>query len=214
MPDEITLHDLDQALVELDDEAAVDLTGRLLRRLVEPVDILTTCEKALTTIGERYAEGEYFISGLIMAGEVMSRITELVTPHLVTPRARVRRGRALIGTVEGDIHDLGKNIAGALLSAHGFTVLDLGVDVPSSDFVKESLKFKPDVVGLSALLTICFPALQTTIAALRKIRGSKSRPVILISGAQVTGEHLRLYKADLQARTAFDTVRLCEQVTP
>ncbi len=212
MSDEMTLNDLRQALVDLCDDDAVDLTRRLLSQGAAPVDILTTCEKALATIGERYAEGEYFISGLIMAGEVMSRITALVTPHLVAPEALVRRGRVLIGTIEGDIHDLGKNIAGALLSAYGFTVLDLGVDVPSADFVKECRKFKPDAVGLSVLLTTCFPALQKTIAALAKMRGGRSRPAILISGAQVTEEHLRLYNADLQAATAFDTVRLCEKV--
>ena len=212
MAEVITLADLNQALVELDDAVAVELTGLLLERGTEPVDILTTCEQGLTAIGEKYAEGEYFISGLIMAGEMMSRITELVTPHLVTTEPRPVRGRVLIGTVEGDIHDLGKNIAGALLSAHGFSVHDLGVDVPAADFVKASRQYKPDIVGLSALLNSCFPALHQTVKGMRKHRGARAKPSIIISGALVTEEHRRLYEADYQAETAFDTVRICERI--
>lgn len=211
MTDDLFLRNLSQALADLDDAQALELTRTLLDRGTEPVDILTTCEKALAAIGERYAAGEYFISGLIMAGEIMTGVTELVTPHLATPEARVLRGRVLIGTIEGDIHDLGKNIAGALLSAHGFKVMDLGVDVPAADFVRECRKFKPDIVGLSALLGTCFGSLQKTVAGLRKMRGVKTKPVILISGAQITEEHRALYHADLQADTAFDTVRLCEE---
>ena len=212
MADGISLMDLNQALTELDDAGAVELTRILLDRGAEPVEILTTCEKGLTSIGEKYAEGEYYISGLIMAGEMMSRITELVTPHLVSPGARPIRGRVLIGTVEGDIHDLGKNIAGALLSAHGFSVRDLGVDVPAADFVQECRRYKPDVVGLSALLVGCFPALGQTVKGLKKFRGTKVKPSILISGAMVTEELRGQYGADFQAETAFDTVRICDQI--
>ncbi len=209
---QITLQNLSRALVDLDDAGAVDLTCALLERRVAPVDILTTCEGALTAIGEKYADGEYFISGLIMAGEIMSRITELVTPRLVDPEARPLRGRILIGTVEGDIHDLGKNIAGALLSAYGFKVRDLGVDVSTEEFVRECREFAPDIVGLSALLSSCYPALERTVAGLKVFRGEAPTPAIFISGAQITDEHRRQYGADFQVDTAFDTVRLCEKI--
>ena len=213
MSDDITLENLSRALVELDDAAAVDLTRRLLERRIEPVDILTTCERALTFIGEKYAAGEYYIAGLIMAGEVMSHVAELVTPHLrVDPEGGPGRGRVLIGTIEGDIHDLGKNIAGALLSAHGFKVRDLGVDVSLTDFVRECRKFKPDIVGLSALLGTCYPSLQKTIAGLKTFRRERDKPAIFISGAQITDEHRKKYGADYYADTAVDTVQLCKRI--
>ena len=212
MNDDRNLQRLGEVLIDLDEGAVADLTRDLLSREVEPVEILTTCEQALAAIGEKYEAGEYFISGLIMAGEMMSRITELLTPYLVTPEAHILRGRILIGTIEGDIHDLGKNIAGALLSAHGFQVLDLGVDVPAADFVKEARHFKPEIIGLSALLGSCFPALSQTISRLKEMRGADKVPAIFISGAQITDDHRKMYGADFQAANAFDTVRLCERI--
>lgn len=210
--DDICLDGLSRALIELRDTDAVDLTRTLLDKRVEPVDILTTCEQALATIGEKYEDGEYFISGLIMAGDMMSRITEVVTPLLTFPEARKYRGRVLIGTVEGDIHDLGKNIAGVLLSAYGFVVRDLGVDVPADDFVHACREFAPDIVGLSALLTNCLPALHKTVIRIKEFRGGLPGPAIIISGAQIAEEHRRIYGADYQADTAFDTVRICEKI--
>jgi len=213
MSDDITLEGLSQALIELDDARAVDLTRRLMEEKIEPVDILTTCERALTAIGEKYATGEYYISGLIMAGEMMSRIADLVTPHLkIDTEGSIVRGRILIGTIEGDIHDLGKNIAGALLSAHGFQVRDLGVDVSLADFVRECRKFKPDIVGLSALLGTCYPSLQKTVAGLKDFRRDRGKPAIFISGAQITDEHRKKYGADYYADTAVDTVQLCKKI--
>lgn len=211
--DDICLNGLNRALIELRDTDAVELTRFLLEKRVETVDILTACEQALTTIGEKYENGEYFISGLIMAGDMVSRITELVTPLLTFPEARKCRGRVLIGTVEGDIHDLGKNIAGVLLSAHGFVVKDLGVDVPADDFVLACREFAPDIVGLSALLTNCLPNVHKAVIRIKDYRGGFPGPAIVISGAQITEEHRRIYGADYQADTAFDTVRICEKIT-
>lgn len=212
MNNQLILEELGRAVVSLADDQAADLTRDLLDLGVKPVDILTTCEQALTAIGEKYAAGEYFISGLIMAGDMMSRITQLVTPHLAEPDVRPVRGRVLVGTVEGDIHDLGKNIAGSLLRAHGFEVLDLGSDVGAAEFVRKCLSFKPDVVGLSAMLSNCYPSLGRIVAAIKESRGSGKKPPVFISGAQITEEHRCLYGADYQVDTAFDTVRLCEKV--
>ena len=208
------LNALSAVLLELDDLETEKITRSLLAEGVEPVEILTVCEQALAAIGEKYATGEYFISGLIMAGEIMTRITELITPHLPegAPSA-LPHGRVLIGTIEGDIHDLGKNIAGALLSAHGFEVRDLGVDVPADDFITECRRFKPDIIGLSALLSSRFPTLGETVEALKKQRGGKSKPAIFISGGQLTESHRALYGADYFVGDAYDTVKLCEELS-
>ncbi len=214
MPKKNTLENLSRALVALNDASCVAITSELLGQGVEPVEILTCCENALTTIGEKYAAGEYYIAGLIMAGELMSRITDVVMPHMPHSQTRGSRGRVLIGTVQGDIHGLGKNIAGALLSAHGFEVKDLGVDVPLDDFVKGCESFQPDAVGLSVLLTTCFGALAEIVAGLRGLRGSRARPYIFISGAQIRDEHCQRFNADFSVITAFDAVHLCERLLP
>lgn len=206
------LEDLIYNLVELNVSQTVDITHQLNEQNIQPVDILTACESALVEIGDRYESGEYFISGLIMAGEIMNRVIGLVAPRMAVTAVTVPRGRVIIGTVKGDIHGLGKNIAGALLSAYGFEVNDLGVDVPIVEFVEACQNSQPDIVGMSVLLTSCYPNLGETIAALRELRASSTLPAIFISGAQVTVEHQKIYKADYYVKTAFDTVRLCEQI--
>ncbi|MGL4209572.1 MAG: cobalamin B12-binding domain-containing protein, partial [Candidatus Adiutrix sp.] len=209
----ITLNQLNRALVDLDDTKSLEMAAALLASGLAPSDIMTACEKSLTEIGDKYAAGEYFISGLIMAGELMNRIIEMVTPRLLQGVAPNRQtGRVLVGTVAGDIHDLGKNIAGALLSAYGFNVRDLGVDVPTADFLEECRDFNPDIVGLSVLLSTCYPALEKTIGAISGPMGQTKKPVIFISGATVTKKIALRYGADYYAETAFDTVRLCQKL--
>ena len=174
---------------------------------------LTACEKGLVVIGDGYGSGENFIAGLIMAGEIRNRVIDLVAPRMASNPAAILRGKVLFGTVKGDIHGLGKNIAGALLAAYGFEVKDLGVDVPVEEFVQAVREMKPDIVGLSVLLTSCYSNLGDTIAALREERSDSERPIIFISGAQITKDHQKLYQADYHVETAFDTVRLCEQIS-
>jgi methanogenic corrinoid protein MtbC1 len=197
---------------ELKVKEAISATQKLNDLGVAPKEIMTACEVALTSIGERYANGEYFIAGLIMAGEVVSRVLDLLTPRLATDMVGARRAKVLIGTVKGDIHGLGKNIAGALLTAYGFDVRDLGVDVPCSEFVTHFREFQPDIVGLSVLLTSCFSSLGETIAALSREKNSSGKPSIFISGGQLNEELLSIFGADYYVQTAFDTVKLCERL--
>lgn len=206
------MDELIQALVDLEVQKTLNITRELNEQYVDPIDIMSACERAMTEIGERYASGEYFIAGLIMAGEIMNRVINLVAPRMASNVVNMLRGRVIIGTVKGDIHGIGKNIAGALLAAYGFEVKDLGVDVPIEDFVTACREFKPEIIGLSVLLTSCYPNLGETIQALRQERGEAEKPFILISGAQITAQHKKLFKADYQVESAFDTVRLCEQI--
>lgn len=211
--EEATLEELTRALVDLEIPGTVNIAKRLNELNTDPVDMMTACEKALVEIGEKYASGEYFIAGLIMAGEIMNRVIDLVAPRMASNVATMLRAKVLIGTVKGDIHGLGKNIAGALLSAYGFEVRDLGVDVPVDEFIKAVQEMEPDIVGLSVLLTSCYINLGDTIDALRELRGESNWPAILISGAQITRNHQKFYKADYHAETAFDTIKLCEQIS-
>lgn len=200
------------AVEELKVKEATEATRRLNEMGVEPKVIMAYCETALTRIGERYAAGEYFIAGLIMAGEVFNRVLDLVTPRWATEKIGLRRARVIIGTVKGDIHGLGKNIAGALLSAYGFEVNDLGVDVPAADFVSQAAAFQPDAVGLSVLLTSCFASLGDTVRALLEARGDAEKPFIFISGGLLNADLVDSFGADFYVQTAFDTVRLCERL--
>jgi methanogenic corrinoid protein MtbC1 len=209
---EALLQNLTTAVEELKVREAIEATSRLNDLGVEPKVIMGSCETALTRIGERYATGEYFIAGLIMAGEVFNRVLNLVTPRWATEKMGLARAKILIGTVKGDIHGLGKNIAGALLSAYGFEVNDLGVDVPTSEFVKQADAFRPDVIGLSVLLTSCFPSLADTVSALSGGRSVPDRPWIFISGGQLSSGLTAEFGADFFVETAFDTVRLCERL--
>jgi 5-methyltetrahydrofolate--homocysteine methyltransferase len=147
-----------------------------------------------------------------MAGEIMNRVIKKVAPRMIPKEASYIRGRVLIGTVSGDIHGLGKNIAGALLSAHGFVVKDLGVDVPCGDFVEAVKTFQPDIVGLSVLLTSCFSNMKEIIDAIKLERNEKVKPIIFISGAQVSTHLKNFFAADYMVDTAFGTVKLCESI--
>lgn len=209
---EAELARLSSAVEDLLVQEAVEATRALNDLGVEPKVIMASCETALARIGERYASGEYFIAGLIMAGEVFNRVLDLVTPRWATDKVGLRRARILIGTVKGDIHGLGKNIAGALLSAYGFEVSDLGVDVPASEFVNQMASFQPDAIGLSVLLTSCFRSVEDTVSALLAARGASERPFIFVSGGQINEELTGVFGADFFVQTAFDTVRLCERL--
>ncbi|MDR1164641.1 MAG: cobalamin-dependent protein [Deltaproteobacteria bacterium] len=210
--DNLGLVNLIQSLISLEIGNSLDITQKLNEKDMAPKYILTACEAAMIEINELYDSGEYFIASLIMAGEIMNRVIKLISPRMLSRARNYFKGRVAIGTVRGEIHGLGKNIAGALLAAYGFEVRDLGVDVSERDFVECAKDWKPDVIGLSVLLTSCFHSLEETIVALRDLRGAEIVPYIFISGAQVTPALKDFYQADFYAGTVFDTVRLCEKL--
>jgi methanogenic corrinoid protein MtbC1 len=177
-----------------------------------PKCILTACEAAMVEISDLYDTGEYFIAALIMAGEIMNRVIKLVSPRMPDKLQNRYKGKVLIGTVQGEVHCLGKNIAGALLAANGFEVRDLGVDVGTDEFLESVREWKPDVVGLSVLLTCCFHSMEETVRAILLERGDTPTPYILISGAQVNNAIKDCFHADFYAATVFDTVRICESL--
>jgi len=154
------------ALSDLDEAKTIELTKKRVEAGEDPFAILEDVRKATDIIGKRFEEGRYFVSDLIMAGEILKQIMDIVKP-LIGEKAGEKKGKVVIGTVEGDVHDIGKSIVIALLEAEGFEVVDLGVDQPPEAFVEAVKQHNPDVVGLSGLLTEAIESMKKTVEARR-----------------------------------------------
>ena len=208
-----TREKLIKLIADLDEDAVLKLARQRIAAGEDPLDIIEDCNAGMRLVGERYEQGEFYVSGLIMSGEIFREVVELVQPLLEQRAANETSGRVLLGPVRGDIHAIGKNMVGMLLACHGFTVVDLGVDVPPADFAARAIEVKPDVVGLSGLITASFEAMKETVAELRA--GSAvnhwSFP-ILIGGGMIDEQVCRYVGADHWVANAMDGVRLCQRL--
>ena len=161
---------------------------------------------AMDEVGRRFEAGEYFVPELLLAGRAMKGVLTLVRP-LLAGGETASAGTVVIGTVQGDLHDIGKNLVSALLEGGGFQVRDLGVDVPAARFVDAVNRYSPDIVALSALLTITLPSMRTTVEALDRA-GVRNRVRVMVGGAPVTREYADQIGADGYSESAFGAVRL------
>jgi methanogenic corrinoid protein MtbC1 len=202
-----------EGLAELEEEKVLALVQERLASGADPLDIIRDCQAGMRRVGERYAAGKYYLSGLIMSGEIFREVVELAQPALEQGRSDETFGRVVLGTVQGDIHDIGKNMFAMLLSCYGFSVIDLGVDVPLDDFATRAIAARPDIVGLSGLLTISVDAMRDTVAALRReaARAGLTFP-ILIGGSQLDETIFRYVGADYWSTEAMDGVRICQRL--
>lgn len=219
MPGEIeeplapAMEELATLVAELREPEALSLVERHLAAGVSPGEILAACQKGMRLVGTRHEEGHYFIAGLIMAGEIMRQAVELIKPAMITLRASTNAGRVLLGTIAGDIHDIGKNLFRDLLECHGFTVLDLGVDVPPAEFLRAGAGFEPHLVAVSVLVTDSFPRLRELIESYEDLALQKARrPLTLIGGGQVDDIVYRTCGSDYWAPDAFTGVKLCQRL--
>lgn len=199
-----------QALVEMDEAGALKEAKALLVGGCDPVKILEACTTAMEAVGKRFESGEYFLPHLMMAGEMLKQVSDAVKPLLKEEQTAAEKGKVLIGTVKGDIHDIGKNIVTFLLEANGFEVRDIGVDQTPASFVEAVLEFKPAVVGLSGLLTLAYDAMKETIQALQDA-GLRDRIKIMIGGGQMSDKVKEYTGADAYGPDAMAGVRLCKQ---
>lgn len=163
--------------------------------------------KGMELVGEKYENGEYFLPELIMAGETMKEGMKILEPYLKGGEVK-RMGKVVIGTVKGDLHDIGKSIVITLLNAAGFDVVDLGVDVPPEKFVEAVKNNNPDIVGMSALLTTTMIEMKNVIEALKEA-GLRDKVKIIIGGAPITQEYAEKIGADAAARDAMEGVSIC-----
>jgi len=164
--------------------------------------------KGMEIVGEKYENGEYFLAELIMAGETMKEGLKVLEPYLKSGEVK-RAGRIVIGTVKGDLHDIGKNVVVTLLNAAGFEVIDLGVDVPPEKFVEAVKQNNPGIVGMSALLTTTMIEMENVIKALKEA-GLRDKVKIIIGGAPITQEYAEKIGADAAAQDAVEGVNICK----
>ncbi len=201
------------AIINLEDKQVITLTKRSVEVGVDPVETIEEgLSKGLRTIGEQYAKGEAFLPQLMVSAEIMKQAIKLLEPELLA-RRRVKKalGRVLIGTAEGDIHDIGKNIVGTMLEIEGFDVVDLGKDVPTSVFVKKAKELRPDILGVSALMTTTL-AKQRDVARALESAGLRKRVKLIVGGAAVTRGWAKEIKADGYAEDALKAVAVCKRL--
>lgn len=202
--------ELVNAIADMREEEALRLVKQMVESGTEPMAILDAAREAMSIVGQRYDAGLYFLPELILAGEMMNQITAIVKPELAKLPEVKRLGKVVIGTVEGDIHDIGKNIVSFMLDVNGFEVLDLGVDVSPQKFVEAIRDFQPQVVGLSGFLTLAFDTMKETVEAI-KTAGLRDKVKIMIGGGQVSEEVSKYAGADAYGKDAMAGVTLAKK---
>jgi len=195
-------------LADLKEEEVLALTKKRLASKEDPLKIMEDARKGMEIVGKRFAGGEYFLPELVFSGELLTQVTNIVKPHLTGSGAKVKKiGKVVIGTVAGDIHDIGLNIVEFMLDVNGYEVTNLGVDVPVQKFVDAVKETKAPVLGLSGFLTPAFDAMKETVEALDKA-GLRKNLKIMIGGGQMDDEVRKYAKADAFGKDAMAAVTL------
>ena len=200
---------LKEAVIELREEDALRIAEEELKGGTDPLEIVTACREAMDVIGQRFADGEAFIPELIMAGEIMTGITAKLKPYLKADAGGEKLGTVVMCTVQGDIHDIGKDIVVTMLDIAGFNVIDLGVDVAVAKVVETVRDTNAQVVGLSGLLTVAFDSMKATVAALDEA-GLHGQVKIMLGGAPVTDAVVEFAGADAWGKDAVAAVELAK----
>ena len=207
----VDLSPLSKALEQGNREKTVELTSEALSAGVNPQDIITHgLQAGMNAVGEKFSSGEYFLPDMLMAARAMKAALEILTP-LLEGTGMETMGRVVIGTVEGDMHDIGKNVVATFLRGSGFEVFDLGNNVPDKNFIDEVREKKPDILGLSALLTTTMPVMGRVIKALGEA-GLRSSVKVIVGGAPVTQDFANHIGADAYAHDGGRAVPVCKQL--
>ncbi|RLE65754.1 MAG: cobalamin-binding protein [Thermoprotei archaeon] len=207
-------NEIKKNMVELDDVKVKQLIEEALKKGVSPTEIVEkSLRPAMVEIGELFEKGEYFLAELVVAGDIFKEVMdELLLPALRKSGAEIEKlGTVVIGTVKGDLHDIGKSIVASMLRAAGFEVIDLGVDVSPEKFVEAVKKYNANIVGLSALLTTTMLEMKNVIEELKKA-GLRDKVKVIVGGAPVTPEFAKEIGADAYARDAVEAVEVCKKL--
>lgn len=200
-------------MAELDEAKVDSLVAEALHQGCNPHDVVEKGLRAgMQEVGARFERGEYFLPELMIAGDIFNRVMEKhLLPVLQKERSKEFKGKVVIGTVRGDIHDIGKNLVAVMLRVDGFEVIDLGVDVPAEKFLEAVREYEPDILGMSALLTTTMLEMRNVIDAL-KSTGLRDKVKVIVGGAPVTEEFAREIGADAYAKDAVEAVHVCREL--
>ncbi len=203
-------NDLINLMADLKEEEVLTIVKKRLDTGEDPLLILDDSRKAMEIVGKRFAANEYFIPELVYSGEIAKEIAEMVRPMLVKGQDIKRLGKVVIGTVSGDIHDIGKNIVSFMLDIAGFEVYDIGIDQPPQSFIDKIQQTGASVVGLSGLLTLAFDSMKVTVDAI-KDSGLRDNVKIMIGGGQMNDEIRKYTGADAYGEDAMAGVALAKK---
>lgn len=202
--------ELKASIISGEEAKAVSFTRQSLEQGIDPQEVLQNGLIAgMDVVGERFKAYEMWLPEVIMATRAMKAATDLLKPYLEKSGGGIKMGKVVMATVEGDVHDIGKNLVSMMLESAGFEVLDLGVDVKVSDIAESAAREKADIVGLSALLTTSMLAMEPTIAAIRKA-SVKTR--VMVGGAPITQEYAVKVGADGFAPDALRAINLARRL--
>ncbi len=194
---------------DLQEEETIAMVKELLASGTAPMAILDDASAAMAIVGKRFEKCEYFIPDLLMAGEILKGMSDIVKPLLEKEGPAKKKGKVLIGTVAGDIHDIGTDIVEFMLDVSGYEVKNIGIDVPVPTFVEKVKEFQPQVVGLSGFLTLAFDSMKKTVEAFEEA-GLRNNFKIMIGGGQIDEEIRKYVKADAYGKDAVAAVTLCD----
>ncbi len=200
-----------ESVVELEEQKVYKLVKQLLEENNDPKEIIDILRKAVEAIGEKFNKKEYFLTELVMAGEIFQQSAKILEPALKADAVKEKdKGVIVVGTVKGDVHDIGKNIFVTLLKSAGFDVYDLGVDIPPQDFVDKVKETNANVVGYSGLLTIALETMKETTEAL-KSAGLRNKVKIIIGGLPADEMWMKEAGADAFTDNAFEGVKIVKE---
>ena len=197
---------LSSLIAEVEETKTLAAVREALSQGTDPLSLVESLRDGMSIVGERFESKEYFLPDLIMAGEIFKEAIALIEPHLAAGSA-TPRGAVVVGTVQGDIHDIGKNLVATMLRCSGFDVHDLGVDVPPEAFVAKARETGAKVVAMSGLLTLAFDAMKNTVEALAEA-GLRETTKIMIGGGPVNEVVLEFCGADAYGKDPTEAVRL------
>ena len=192
------MQDLVKAVADMMEDEAMDLTKKYVEQGVPALQIIDAYKEALAIIGKRFEQCTYFVPELILAGEMMKAASEIIKPMMKSGQGdseTQKIGRFLLGTVAGDIHDIGKDMVHMLMDINGFEVKDLGVDVPAQRFWDEYKDFQPDIIGMSGLLTLAFESMKEVADGLKEM-GVRDKVKVIIGGGQMDEHACKYIGAD------------------
>jgi methylmalonyl-CoA mutase cobalamin-binding domain/chain len=206
MPEKLAM-----ALVELKREAALDMVKVRVEKGEDPVQILEECRQGMTIVGDLFQKGEYYLAEMMLSAEIFKKLAAILEPHLGKARPPKPLGRVVLATLQGDIHDLGKDIVATLLRAQGFEVFDLGVDVAPARVIKKVKEVKPEFVGFSTLITTAFASMKEAADMLEEA-GLRDQLKLMVGGGVTTPMVKEYIGADFQTLDAAEGVGYCLKV--